>query len=712
MPRLFSPRVAALAAMALLIINIQRGSCNGLVEHPVGAASVVYLDGQWTANLVSTTQGAAQFAAGAPPILTLPNAQVPGDLITDLEMAGEIVDPLYELTFKNASWWHTPPESERQWVYSTSFATHDAAASSTAAADVTLVMDGVKMGATVRLNGHTLGTVTDQFLRYNFTITDFLVVDGGTGSGNNTLEVAFDGTPTDGRYMACTGGWDWGPYSNTYEGPDHTFSKGIWKSVYVATTPRNGATILHLSPRTFYLGPHLSAPLASGVGALWKGQFLLQVKTLLRGGSDGSTGSLNLNVEWATKGPVNSTDVHLAPGEELEVELSTVVANSDGVDLWWPLGLSDGPRSLYSVSVDYNPASVADQETHIRDGVAVTNSAGTSASRRVGFRVVALVTGNDTDPEYVKAAAGKEGTDDHGLYFRVNGAAILSRGANVIPMDNMEGRYTAQAHAQLVASAAAAGMNFLRIWGGGVYLPPAFYDTADELGVLVYHDLMYTTTSQTHEPTGSEAEAMEIAHNLRALSHHPAIIVWNACNECDGSGLYTSFAMTKVAEVDESRPIWPACPSSGWGSGVRLLDALPTGTALSLRPNKSKIERHGPYANGNGFQAVNQAPTIPIGGDPFVRPLRLPVPINETAHGLSVPNMFTSEFGASVFPSFESIAPTLSNDHWSVHGGAAEDNCTAPDISNPFWKDCTEGNNVMAERNCSCWNAIAPAKPS
>ena len=52
-----------------------------------------------------------------------------------------------------------------------------------------------------------------------------------------------------------------------------------------------------------------------------------------------------------------------------------------------------------------------------------------------------------------------------------------------------------------------------------------------------YHDLMYTTTSQTHEPTGSEAEAMEIAHNLRALSHHPAIIVWNACNECDGSGL-------------------------------------------------------------------------------------------------------------------------------------------------------------------------------
>ena len=38
-----------------------------------------------------------------------------------------------------------------------------------------LVLDGVKMGARVSLNGHVLGTVTDQFLRSallaSFTVT-------------------------------------------------------------------------------------------------------------------------------------------------------------------------------------------------------------------------------------------------------------------------------------------------------------------------------------------------------------------------------------------------------------------------------------------------------------------------------------------------------------------------------------------------------------
>ncbi len=43
----------------------------------------------------------------------------------------------------------------------------------------------------------------------------------------------------------------------------------------------------------------------------------------------------------------------------------------------------------------------------------------------------------------------------------------------------------------MVASAADANMNFLRIWGGGVFLPDAFYDAADRLGVLIYHDMMY-----------------------------------------------------------------------------------------------------------------------------------------------------------------------------------------------------------------------------
>ena len=77
--------------------------------------------------------------------------------------------------------------------------------------------------------------------------------------------------------------------------------------------------------------------------------------------------------------------------------------------------------------------------------------------RTIGFRVGALVTGNDTDPAYVAAAASEEGSDGHGMVLRINGAAILCRGANMIPMDNMEARMASNAHAQLVERYAAGG---------------------------------------------------------------------------------------------------------------------------------------------------------------------------------------------------------------------------------------------------------------
>jgi beta-mannosidase len=55
-----------------------------------------------------------------------------------------------------------------------------------------------------------------------------------------------------------------------------------------------------------------------------------------------------------------------------------------------------------------------------------------TAERKVGFRYVALVTGNDTDAQYVQHAATEQGTELHGMMFRINGAAIFARGANMM----------------------------------------------------------------------------------------------------------------------------------------------------------------------------------------------------------------------------------------------------------------------------------------
>jgi beta-mannosidase len=34
-------------------------------------------------------------------------------------------------------------------------------------------------------------------------------------------------------------------------------------------------------------------------------------------------------------------------------------------------------------------------------------------------------------------------------------------------------------------------MNSIRIWGGGVYEKDEFYDIADELGILIWQDMMF-----------------------------------------------------------------------------------------------------------------------------------------------------------------------------------------------------------------------------
>ena len=128
-------------------------------------------------------------------------AKVPGDLLTDLENANKIGDPLFELNFKD------PAEQAfwtQDWVYSRQFKIEGTTP------PWALVFDSVKMGARVYLDGTLLGNITDQFLRYVFPIAGAL----GVGQTHN-VSVAFDaGIDTHGRFMACSGGWDWAPVSS------------------------------------------------------------------------------------------------------------------------------------------------------------------------------------------------------------------------------------------------------------------------------------------------------------------------------------------------------------------------------------------------------------------------------------------------------------------------------------------------------------------
>jgi hypothetical protein len=251
--------LAALAAAACAAAV----RASGLVDNPIVGDSLTYLDG-------------ASWTVSAPALgISIP-ASVPGDLITDLQNAAVISDPLYELNWlDNGSLW-----TNNTWTYSVPFTMADALLDSIEApastAEALLVFDGIKMGANIFVNGQLMGQAVDQFLRYNYTL-------GAAhrarwhgllrrGVGANTLTVVFDPTIyVLGRYMACTGGWDWAPYSSVYAqqpanpGTAQLFSRGIWKSVYLVSV--STAAITHVVPHTYYTGVFPTAPLAPGAFA-------------------------------------------------------------------------------------------------------------------------------------------------------------------------------------------------------------------------------------------------------------------------------------------------------------------------------------------------------------------------------------------------------------------------------------------------------------
>ena len=350
-----------------------------------------------------------------------------------------------------------------------------------------------------------------------------------------------------------------------------------------------------------------------------------------------TSGTLSLAPSW---GPVAEWKVDVPKGDS-NVTLHAN-ASATQVKLWWPAGM--GSQPLYDLTVTFTP-----------EGGGLAASA--SASRKVGFRQFALVTGNDTDPDFVARAATEEGSASHGMFWRVNGAAVWSKGANMIPMEELEGRMNAEAHRILVRSAADGGFNTLRVWGGGMFLPDAWYDECDKLGIMVYHDMQYAQSG--HAPAGSATEDAELRHMVRRLSHHPSIVMWDGCNECrvmmgtddrdlcdlrDDGGRSGGRVARRVAVVPRAR----------LDTGVHKLDATPNGNALTTPTRRQDARdarplppRHGVPGRQRRGEAAALRRQSADQGDP-------------APTGVDVENVFASEFGAVVMSSFESMSPTRS----------------------------------------------------
>jgi hypothetical protein len=484
--------------------------------------------------------------------------------------------------------------------------------------------------------------------------------------------------------------------NDTEFGVLNAMSLGVWKSVYVsAVAPSAPPAITALVPLLQYLGSYPVGALADGA----HGGFTVNVTARVWAPPGGATGALTVAGEWGATATAPLTT--FPPGESAVTLALSAPANQ--VKLWWPNGL--GAQPLFNVSASWNGGGAAP-----------------AAVRRIGFRVAALVTVNDTNATVVAESEGADGSGAFGMFFRINGAAIYARGGNVVPMEELEGRLDAEGYATLVRSAADANMNIMRVWGGGIYPPDVFYDTCDERGVLLYHDLQFARGNfpQPLSPDATASVLEEVAHQARRLSHHPALVLYDSNNEDvvqpnGPTALYASLIMTAVAAEDPSRIVWPNSPSAGWRSGVHRLYGTPNGQPLVAAGGghawSAGNEDHRFYQAGVGawnwttvvFDPWTQAHTF----DPALPP----GVAGPGARGVGAPSTFVSEFGSSSMSSFESMSGTLAPDSWGLHGGNKPSNCTKP-AQGGFFGPCT-GRNAMAQRNWAAdnlvWSYFGPA---
>lgn len=172
------------------------------------------------------------------------------------------------------------------------------------------------------------------------------------------------------------------------------------------------------------------------------------------------------------------------------------------VSLWWTHDL--GEPALYDFEV-----------VLLRDGHRMNPS-----TAKVGIRTVSLDRSAD-------ATAGGQM-----FQFVLNGEPVFARGAAYLPDSMFVGSLDEDRQRLLIDMARDAGMNMLRVWGGGLYERDAFYQACDELGLLVWQDFMFACIDYpSDDPTLHNEVALEAEYQVRRLRNHPCLALWAGNNE-------------------------------------------------------------------------------------------------------------------------------------------------------------------------------------
>ncbi|NMA97578.1 MAG: glycoside hydrolase family 2 protein, partial [Phyllobacteriaceae bacterium] len=465
-----------------------------------------------------------QFTLTAPSRDIVTTINLPGDVHGALLAADLIPDPYFGENEKVVMW-----VGETEWSVERHFEAN--------AADIdgylTLTLAEVDYIATIILNGEVVARTDNSFVRHDIDVT------GKVHAGQNTLRVDFAVAADVAKARADAHPFPI-PFTKNYQTnglkgvPMNFIRKAACHAGWdwgICTMPIGIYGTMSLRKSRLARQESVQVDQVHSAHSVE-----LTIKTRLHAFAHGE-----VEIEHRIDGQVITDTVVVQKGENVFTHNVTI----HNPKIWWPSG--QGEQPLYEL---------------------VTDVEGEVTRRKIGLRDLEWVIEKDEI--------------DHSSKCRINGRDITMMGANWIPADAIPSRITPAVIRDLLESAKAANMNMLRVWGGGQYEPDYFYDLCDELGILIWHDFMFSCMSYPSNREFLASVETEITQQVRRLSHHASIALWCGDNEVIGSlgwypetkadpGRYlanydrlNSLLHRIVEDEDPARRFWPSSPSLGY----------------------------------------------------------------------------------------------------------------------------------------------------
>ena len=374
-----------------------------------------------------------------------------------------------------------------QWLYTRTFALGNVPPDEKAF----LEFDGLDTLCDIFLNGRKVGEAADMFIPHAFDVTKFV------RAGENELSVLFRSPVVESQFseIAPTGNAGSTSELEAFRKPAHMIGWDILPRFISAGIFRDARLVVRKPER---IRDHFCALLSLDPEKR-SAQYLLDLRLE---GPFRRLDTSEIEVTVARKDKVvtrlNGKVLHWTPRFRFGI---------NNADLWWPLGF--GEPALYDVKVAWKDSA--------------TQALLAEKSFKLGVKKVEFELA-DYD-----IATKKPGE----MKFTVNGKPCFIRGTSWTPADALHCRDKDRIISTLEL-VREANCNMIRVWGGGLYEPEAFWDWCDANGVMVWQDFCFACTQYPQNDTALQEivrkETIEVAKRLR---NHASLALWCGNNEND-----------------------------------------------------------------------------------------------------------------------------------------------------------------------------------